>query len=158
MQARSVSQNAAEISQRKSKLETVTQEVNQAFSTALSNIASKLFFPLQLSECTCEQCPLHIHQDCVWRPRRARQYLTQIVNAYSLRLSTSTVQALMTSRSASMQRRHLTEISADWLSLQMHRASPAKCIEPNSWMCSGHRPQVCIFSSRLSHQSWTPPA
>lgn len=38
--ARSVSQNAAEISQRKSKLETVTQEVGSAFSGTLSHIAS----------------------------------------------------------------------------------------------------------------------
>lgn len=43
VQARSVSQNAAEISQRKSKLETVTQEVGSAFSGTLSHIASKTY-------------------------------------------------------------------------------------------------------------------
>ena len=41
VQARSVSQNAAEISQRKTKLESISQDVTTAFSSKLSAIASE---------------------------------------------------------------------------------------------------------------------
>lgn len=55
-QARSVSQNAAEISQRKSKLETVTQEVGSAFSGTLSHIASETVFLFKTPHKPCSKC------------------------------------------------------------------------------------------------------
>ena len=96
-QARSVSQNAAEISQRKSKLETITQEVGSAFSGTLSHIASetishfKLFTNLAATQQIFAR-RVYIHSVCL-----------QIFKVQC------TMQALRIPSYVSAQRRPLTE-------------------------------------------------